>query len=83
MKIEVVYFAWIRERVGKARETVETNATTPTELIAELCAQGEEYQAAFADVSAVRVAIDQELCDLDDGLTNAREVAFFPPMTGG
>ena len=83
MMVEIVYFAWIRERIGKSRETVTTDAATPRELVAELSARDDGYQAAFADLGAVRVAVDQELCGLDDSLENAKEVAFFPPMTGG
>lgn len=81
--IEVVYFAWLRERIGLPRERVETRATTPAELAAELAARDPRYAAAFADLSAVRVALDQELATFDTPLAGVREVAFFPPMTGG
>lgn len=81
--IEVLYFAWVRERIGLPRETIETSAVTVADLVAELKAKEERYEAAFADVSALRVAIDQELSDFSAPLHNAREVAFFPPMTGG
>ena len=77
------YFAWVRERIGLPQETVETDAGTVTDLIAELVAREERYAAAFADVSALRVALDQELSDFDASLDGVREVAFFPPMTGG
>ena len=62
---------------------VETNATTVADLIAELRAREERYDLAFSDLDAVRVAVDQTLTDFDAPLENAREVAFFPPMTGG
>lgn len=81
--VSVVYFAWVRERIGLAREEIETSAATVSELVAELTAREDRYAAAFADVSAVRVALDQELSDFDAPLTGVREVAFFPPMTGG
>lgn len=81
--MNVVYFAWVRERIGLAQETVETDAATVNDLIAELCAREERYDAAFADISALRVALDQELSDFDAPLEGVREVAFFPPMTGG
>lgn len=81
--IDVVYFAWVRERIGLPRETVTTDATTVAELAAELSAREERYAAAFADLSALRVAVDQELADFDTPLAGVREVAFFPPMTGG
>ncbi|MGD9918217.1 MAG: molybdopterin converting factor subunit 1 [Paenirhodobacter sp.] len=80
---EVVYFAWVRERIGVPRERVETSAATVAELVAELAAREPRYAAAFADISALRVALDQELADFDAPLAGVREVAFFPPMTGG
>lgn len=81
--MNVLYFAWVRERIGLPRETVETSAATVADLVAELSQKEERYAAAFADTSALRVAIDQELTDFDAPLAGAREVAFFPPMTGG
>lgn len=81
--MNVVYFAWVRERIGLPQETVETSATTVQDLVVELSAREERYAAAFADTSALRVALDQELSDFDAPLDGVREVAFFPPMTGG
>lgn len=81
--IDILYFAWLRERVGQARERVETDAPTVAALIDELKLRDERYAYAFADISAVRVAVDQELTDFDATLSGVREVAFFPPMTGG
>ena len=81
--VDVVYFAWLRERIGVPRERVETEAATVADLVAELSAREPRYAAAFADLSAVRVALDQELSEFDAPLTGVREVAFFPPMTGG
>ena len=81
--MNVLYFAWVRERIGLPRENVETGATTVAELVDELRGREERYEAAFADLSALRVAVDQELTDFDASLAGAREVAFFPPMTGG
>ena len=81
--IDVLYFAWVRERIGVPRDRVETGAETVRELVGELCARDERYAVAFADMSAIRVAVDQDLTDLDATLRGAREVAFFPPMTGG
>ena len=83
MTLDVLYFAWLRERIGQPRERIETEAATIRELIAELSARDEWHAAAFADMASVRCAIDQELADLDAPLADAREVAFFPPMTGG
>ncbi len=81
--IDVLYFAWVRERVGLAGEKVETGAATVAELVEELKAREERYAAAFADTRALRVAVDRELADFDAPLDGASEVAFFPPMTGG
>ncbi len=81
--MEVLYFAWVRERIGLPRETVETRAETVLQLINELRSREARYEAAFADLSALRVALDQELSDFEATLSGVREVAFFPPMTGG
>ncbi|MGB5558845.1 MAG: molybdopterin converting factor subunit 1 [Paracoccaceae bacterium] len=81
--IDVVYFAWVRERIGLPKERIETDARTVSDLVEELRQREDRYQAAFADLSALRVAVDQELTDFDAPLAGAREVAFFPPMTGG
>lgn len=83
MKIDIRYFAWLRERVGTGRETVETEAETVADLIAELRARDEGYAYAFSDTGAIRAAVDQDLVEFDKALKGAREVAFFPPMTGG
>lgn len=81
--MDVVYFAWVRERIGVPREVVNSDAVTVRDLVAELCAREERYAAAFQDISALRVALDQELSDFDSPLEGVREIAFFPPMTGG
>lgn len=81
--IDVLYFAWVRERIGLPREQVETNAANVAELIDELRGREERYALAFSDLSSLRVAVDQDLTDFDASLEGVREVAFFPPMTGG
>ncbi len=81
--MNVLYFAWLRERIGLPKEELETKASTVADLVEELRGRAPRYQAAFADMSAVRVAVDQELVELDAPLAGASEVAFFPPMTGG
>jgi len=81
--IDVLYFAWVRERIGLPREKVETNAATVAGLIDELRGREERYALAFSDLSSLRVAVDQDLTDFDASLEGVREVAFFPPMTGG
>lgn len=83
MTLEVLYFAWVRERIGVPRETVETDAATVGDLLDELRTRDERYAYAFADMGAIRAAVDQDLVALDAPLTGAREIAFFPPMTGG
>lgn len=81
--MNVLYFAWVRERIGIPKETVITDAETVADLVAELRAREDRYDVAFSDLSALRVAVDQELTDFDASIKGAREVAFFPPMTGG
>ncbi|MDV7142747.1 molybdopterin converting factor subunit 1 [Tropicimonas sp. TH_r6] len=81
--IDVLYFAWLRERIGLPKERIESSAETVADLVAELAAREERYALAFSDLSALRVAVDQELTDFDAPLAGVREVAFFPPMTGG
>ena len=81
--MDILYFAWVRERIGLPKERVETNAATVSELVDELRMREVRYEVAFADLSALRVALDQELSDFDASLSGVREVAFFPPMTGG
>ena len=81
--MDILYFAWVRERIGVPREKHDTNAATVAELVEELKAREDRYAAAFADLSALRVALDQDLSDFDASLDGVREGAFFPPMTGG
>lgn len=81
--MQVLYFAWVRERIGLQREEVETSAETVNDLVAELRDREDRYDVAFSDTSALRVALDQELAEFDAPLAGVKEVAFFPPMTGG
>ena len=82
--MQVRYFAWLRERVGTGAEEIDPGtATTAAELIAALSAREERYAVAFADLGAVRVAVDHEMRGLDAPIAGAREIAFFPPVTGG
>lgn len=81
--IDVLYFASLRERVGLRRERIETQAATVAALIDELVARDEAHALAFEDRRAIRAAVDQELAEPETPLAGAREVAFFPPMTGG
>jgi len=81
--MDVLYFAWVRERIGIPKETVETQAETVADLVAELRKREDRYDLAFSDLASLRCAVDQELVPFDAPLKDAREVAFFPPMTGG
>lgn len=81
--MDVLYFAWVRERIGLPREQIDTNAATVMALIEELKTREERYALAFSDLKSLRVALDQKLSSFDAPLEGVREVAFFPPMTGG
>lgn len=83
--VRIVYFAWVRERVGLPEETLDipTNLATVTDLVRWLKARGEGYEAAFADEKIVRAALDHVHAKPQARLGNVREIAFFPPMTGG
>ena len=81
--IDVLYFAWLRERIGAPKERIETDAETVADLVEELKARSDAHALAFSDMASVRVAVDQDLTEMTASLAGAREVAFFPPMTGG
>lgn len=83
--MKLVYFAWVRERIGLAEEEAEPPSGTATlaDLVAWLRTRGEGYAHAFENEGVVRAAIDHRHAKPDARLDGAREVAFFPPMTGG
>lgn len=83
--MKLLYFAWIRERIGRAGETLELppNIVTVADLVAWLKARGPEYGEAFARPHLVRAAINQTHVKPDTPIAGAREIAFFPPVTGG
>ena len=83
--MKVKYFAWVRERVGKAEETLEPPASVRTveDLIGWLARRGESYAHAFEAPRVIRAAIDHAHVKPDTTIAGAREIAFFPPMTGG
>jgi len=85
MSVKILYFAWVRERVGKAEETVEppSAVTTVGDLMGWLAGRGEEYAHAFDNPKVIRAAIDRAHVKANAAIAGAREVAFFPPMTGG
>lgn len=83
--VKLRYFAWVRERVGRDEEEVDLpdGIADVAGLIAWLAGRDEGYAAAFAEPDVVRAALDQTHVDHDAPLGSAREIAFFPPMTGG
>ena len=83
--MKVKYFAWVRERVGKSEEIIEPPASVRTvdDLMAWLTKQGEAYAYAFEKPKVIRAAIDHAHVKSDTAIAGAREIAFFPPMTGG
>ena len=83
--VKLVYFAWVRERVGKAEEEIAPpkSVATVAELMRWLSARGEEYAHAFENPKVIRAAIDRSHVRPDTAIAGAKEIAFFPPMTGG
>ncbi|MGI9217108.1 MAG: molybdopterin converting factor subunit 1 [Hydrogenophaga sp.] len=83
MKIQLRYFASIREAIGSGSETLETSATSLAALREELIARGGAHAEALARGRAVRVSLNQTMADESAALSEGAEVAFFPPVTGG
>jgi molybdopterin synthase sulfur carrier subunit len=83
--VKLLYFAWVRERVGKPEEEIEvpTGVATVADLIDWLRRRGEQYAHAFENPRVIRTAIDRAHVKADTAIAGAREIAFFPPMTGG
>jgi molybdopterin synthase sulfur carrier subunit len=83
--VRLLYFAWVRERVGVGEEEVTPppSVTTVAELVAWLAAASERHAAAFAQPARLRAAVDQAFVPLESSIAGAREVAIFPPVTGG
>ncbi len=79
------YFAWVRERVGRAEEEIDLpdEVGSVADLMRWLAARDEGYAAAFAEPDIIRAALDHDHVEHGTQLGQAREVAFFPPMTGG
>ena len=83
--MKLLYFAWVRERVGKAEEQVDPPAGVATigELVAWLAQRDEQYAYAFENAKVIRAAVDHRHVRSDAVIAGASEIAFFPPMTGG
>ena len=81
----LVYFAWVRERIGREEEELELpgHVKTGADLLKHLKTLGEEYQVALEHENVIRVAVDQEHVEHGESIEGAREIALFPPMTGG
>lgn len=85
MQVTMRYFAWVRERIGTGSETLELpdDLVRVTDLLTWLRTQGAGYEHALSDQGAIRVALDQTHSQHGDPLGTPREIALFPPMTGG
>ena len=83
--MKLLYFAWVRERIGLEQEEIElpTDVETATDLIEWLKSRGPEYENALTDSEKIRVAVDQRHISQHEPLGQANEIAIFPPMTGG
>jgi molybdopterin synthase sulfur carrier subunit len=83
--VKLLYFAWVRERVGKPEEEIQLPAgvATVADLIAWLSHRGDEYAHAFENPKVIRAAVDRAHVKAETAIAGAREIAFFPPMTGG
>lgn len=83
--VRLLYFAWVREKIGRAEESLALPAGIGTvgDLIVWLKERGPEYEAAFARAEVIRAAVDQKHVKPEASLAGAREIAFFPPVTGG
>ena len=85
MSVKLLYFAWVRERIGKGEEVVDLPAgvSTVADLMTWLAGRGEEYAFAFENPKVIRAAINRTHVKPNAAIAGAKEVAFFPPMTGG
>lgn len=83
--MKILYFAWLRERIGKAEEEIvfPADVLSVADAVQHLISRGEEYAYAFENPGIIRAALDRSHVPHDTSLREARELAFFPPMTGG
>jgi molybdopterin synthase sulfur carrier subunit len=85
VSVKLLYFAWVRERIGKGEEVVEppSGVATVADLMGWLAGRGEEYAFAFENPKLIRAAVNRTHVKPDAAIAGASEIAFFPPMTGG
>ena len=85
MSVKLLYFAWVRERTGIGQEQIEVpeGVETVADLIGWLKRRGPEFEAAFERADVIRTASDQTHVGPEAPIGRAREIAFFPPVTGG
>jgi sulfur-carrier protein len=81
--MKILYFAWVRERIGLAEEDLTPPPGTVTDLLDWLTLRSPGHAAALADRTAIRIAIDEDFVGMDARTATAREIAIFPPVTGG
>ncbi|MGA0346272.1 MAG: molybdopterin converting factor subunit 1 [Alphaproteobacteria bacterium] len=83
--MRILYFGWVRTNIGLGTEEISLppHVENVEDLIEFLRDQGDGYRAAFENIKAIRVAVDQEMADMATPLNGSKEVALFPPMTGG
>jgi molybdopterin synthase sulfur carrier subunit len=83
--MKILYFAWLRQRIGAGEETVDPPAEVRdvAGLVAWLKTRGPGHQEALRDISAIRIAVNQEFAAMDAAVAPGDEIALFPPMTGG
>jgi len=84
-QVKLLYFAWVREKIGRGSEeiTLPDDVATVADLVAWLKTRGPEFSEAFARPNVVRAALDKAHVKPDAPIAEAREIAFFPPVTGG
>jgi molybdopterin synthase sulfur carrier subunit len=83
--VTLLYFSWVRQKIGQSEQTLELPAgiANVRALVVHLAGLGQNYRDAFADLSRLRVAVNQEHVSFDSPVSSDDEVAFFPPVTGG
>ena len=83
--VTILYFAWVRDLVGAGEQRVDLapDVATVGDLAAWLSTHSDGHARAFADLTKLRAAVDQTMAGFDTHISGAREIAFFPPVTGG